>query len=694
MITLENKNLILSFDETGALHRFYSKLSGWEITNNTGHTEIFRLMLPLENFYKEGKLFTSKRNNMACGVQQKPPRVQADESCVVFTWDTIQSQFGGTHDITVTARISIDDNAVFFAMEINNRSNVTVENAYYPCFSPFCLPDKKEQFELFTRVYSSAQRIPIFPKFANLHGYYGIDTPTMCVGSNPQIPYVLLRNEKQGLAVMIGERSFDPLFYKLTLNPGYGESMGSWWPEEDTIGGKEVYAEFSPGQLSFIAPGETRSLVPVMMQPYVGDWTAGMDIYRKRRSMYFAKSTPPAWIDKPHSWLQCHINSPEDELRMRFTELPALAKECKDAGIAAIQLVGWNDGGQDQGNPCHDPDPRLGTFEELKAAIAECAKIGVHIILFSKFNWADEGRADYHQNLKQYTVKDPFGNPAYFKGYQYQSLSQLADTRVKRLIPLCFNHEGTMHLLKQEFNKMIALGAQGTLYDECFHHWPSWLCFDKNHTHKRPAPTQGMDLEFPKMMLKDAPKDFAMCGEALYDGMFEEYHVSYFRSEDENLVPLERYVANDCRIMTSVVGFHDRNMINQCLMYNFIISYEPYNFKGKPTDFPLTIAYGKQMHALREELCDYVWDGEFLHTKGAQVKQASGAPHAPYSVFRNQKNNKLAAVITNYKNEPVDVTVCFDQAEIEKYRLVDGAWEAYNGSLTLPPHSAAVVLQK
>ena len=32
--------------------------------------------------------------------------------------------------------------------------------------------------------------------------------------------------------------------------------------------------------------------------------------------------------------------------------------------------------------------------------------------------------------------------------------------------------------------------------------------------------------------------------------------------------------------MTAVTGFNDRNMVNQCLMYRYIISYEPYNFKG------------------------------------------------------------------------------------------------------------------
>ena len=60
-------------------------------------------------------------------------------------------------------------------------------------------------------------------------------------------------------------------------------------------------------------------------------------------------------------------------------------------------------------------------------------------------------------------------------------------------------------------------------------------------------------------------------------------------------------------------------MINQCLLYRYIISYEPYNFKGMPEDYPLTLAYGKQMDALRTELREYFWDGEFRDKVGATV---------------------------------------------------------------------------
>ena len=98
------------------------------------------------------------------------------------------------------------------------------------------------------------------------------------------------------------------------------------------------------------------------------------------------EAVPPQWVRSLHAWQQIHVNSPEDELRIPFSQLPKIGRDCVKRGVKAIQLVGWNKGGQDQGNPCHDPDPRLGGFEELKKAIGKIQEMGVKVILFAKFS--------------------------------------------------------------------------------------------------------------------------------------------------------------------------------------------------------------------------------------------------------------------------------------------------------------------
>ena len=99
-------------------------------------------------------------------------------------------------------------------------------------------------------------------------------------------------------------------------------------------------------------------------------------------------------------------------------------------------------------------------------------------------------------------------------------------------------------------------------------------------------------------------------------------------------------------MMIAVSGFNDREMINACLLYRFVISYEPYNFKGHLDDFPLTMEYGRKMDALRTRYKEYLWDAEFRDTLGAEVL-VEGKPYANYSVFGRVGATRRAVVIAN-----------------------------------------------
>ena len=71
-------------------------------------------------------------------------------------------------------------------------------------------------------------------------------------------------------------------------------------------------------------------------------------------------------------------------------------------GVKAVQIVGWNDGGQDQGNPSHDTDSRLGSFEDLRQAIKQIQELGIQVILFAKFTWADRATEWFREELRDF----------------------------------------------------------------------------------------------------------------------------------------------------------------------------------------------------------------------------------------------------------------------------------------------------
>jgi len=244
---------------------------------------------------------------------------------------------------------------------------------------------------------------------------------------------------------------------------------------------------------------------------------------------------------------------------------------------------------------------------------------------------------------------------------------------------------------------MLVLGADGILFDECQHHGPALLCFDPDHGHRSGAPVYANDrklIENFRRLAQKANPEFLFAGEACYDWEMEAYHLAYFRTENKQHVPLSRYLLTEGLYMTAVTGFNDRNMINQCLLYRYIISYEPYNFKGRLEDFPLTLEYGKQMDALRRELRNYFWEGEFCGTRGAEVR-LEGKPHHPYAVFLNRKSGKYGVVVANYDEQRtvrLDVQLT-DGSKLQRYRLVDDPeWKSMEGGIVLPPCSAGVVV--
>jgi hypothetical protein len=685
---LKTKSLELRFcADTGALVSAVAPETGWVIHRRAELGLSWRLLVPVNE---------ELRNNPVYGEKQRVSTAECGDDFVRFTWDRVSSERAGELDIKIEITVRAEDGGAVWYTRVENNSPYVVESVYSPYLGDLSHPQGASWFKTFLYNYATAIEWDLWPSFTMLEGDHSTDYPTQfstgC--SNPCSPYFLMRSETQGLYAGVKDSRAEYVAWHCELRPGYDSAIDGRVPEMDEIAGKPVHTRFAPVHMCYIQPGGAEDLTPIMLHAFVGGWQKGIDIYRRWRDSWAREAKGPAWTRDPHSWLQLHINSPEDELRMRFTELPKVAEECAKYGVKAIQLVGWNDGGQDQGNPSHSFDARLGTFDELKQAIADCQALGVKVILFSKFTWADRALEWFRKDLIDCAAKDPYGDYYHYMGYEYQTPAQLLDINAKRLIPMCFGSEKYMDVCKREFKKLLDLGCDGTLYDECQHHSPAQLCFDTAHNHKYGWPVYQNDREFVRMLrgVEGVPEDFLFAGEACYDWELEEYELAYFRSRKTTHLPVSRYMRPHAQLMTAVSGFNDRNMVNQCLMYRYVISYEPYNFKGWLHDYPDTIAYGSKMDALRTEYRRFFWDGEFRDVCGANVVRTDGAPHHPYVRYQAQ-DGRSALVISNYQDEPVCVTASLDEGALSKYRTVDeDVWHPVAGGIQIPVRSAVIVV--
>jgi predicted TIM-barrel fold metal-dependent hydrolase len=377
----------------------------------------------------------------------------------------------------------------------------------------------------------------------------------------------------------------------------------------------------------------------------------GFAPYRDWRTTWFTPPVGPAWARDIHRWYQLHLNSPEDELRHRFTELPAIAAQMVEHGITALQLVGWNHGGQDRGNPFHDPDPRLGTWEELREAIAAIRAMGLKVILFAKFTWIDRSHPYFAAEGHRHCTKDAFGDAHWYCGYEYFTIAQWTGVNVRRFAPTCPLSPAWREVAAREFRKLIALGADGMLFDENQHHGGASHCFDPSHNHPVPASIWDGDRQLARLFREIAAAEapgFLIAGEDTNDTCLPWYAMNYARCSDTHRGMI-RWIDSHTPWMMNVHGLDDREQVNLCVLWRYVMELEPLHFKGLLSDAPRSARYAHQADALRTRWRSWLWDGTLQLHRGATVEQADGPTWKPaerWNVFV-APDGRRAIVILN-----------------------------------------------
>jgi hypothetical protein len=150
-------------------------------------------------------------------------------------------------------------------------------------------------------------------------------------------------------------------------------------------------------------------------------------------------------------------------------------------------------------------------------------------------------------------------------------------------------------------------------------------------------------------------------------------------------------------IMMAVTGHDDREKINAWLMYRYVLSYEPLNFKGFLDDFPLTVEYGKKADDLRRRYRAEPWDAIFEDRLGAEVSDDGGKPHRDYTVFRQAESGRRAVVIVNHhpeKDLKAGVTIEGCRGNLFAGSPEEPDARGVQGDVLVPARSVVVVFER
>jgi hypothetical protein len=685
-VVLEDEELLVAFDAlSGALTRLERKSTHWVIERRPELAISFRLHAPLPH----------RRYNFVLGQQQKAAWVEkVGPNKVSLEWKNLLSQHGGVLPMTFAAVMTLEKGALRFDATLVNDSPLWVETIDYPYFGDFNPPTPETRLEAKTMWYGDLPSEEIYPNFKNDKGYWGVFYPTKTFDSNRSL-FCLIQALHEGLYVEMSDPTQRYLLqYTFEQHPGVVSSVDNLVPQEVVIGDHPTQLEVRTTHFVFAHPHSTVKLVPIVMRGYDGDWHAGVDLYKAWRKTWFKPPLTPAWVRDIHSWQQLQIDSPEQDYRVHYNELVEYGEECARNGVKVIQLVGWNHGGQDGGDPSQDTEPGLGTRQQLVNAIAKVQAMGVKIVLFGKLNWVDLTTPWYEEELHQYEATDPYGIPYQHGGYSYFTPTQLAGINNHRRAVMDFQCLAYRGIATREFQKLLSLGAAGWLFDENCHHGPVKYSFAPDHGYPPPAFIYGGDMPLAAQLRAAADKfdrDFLFAGEGHQQWLMQYYPLSYFRINASS-TPVDRYVDPQAPLMVTVTGFDDREKLNLILLYRYIISYEPFNFKGHVTDFPLTLAYGKKIDALRRRYRAWLWEGEFRDTLGAEL--TANGPHR-YSVFVAPSGKRAVVVINPDREKSLTTKVNLPNSGVLLLATPEQP-EARPASTTveISPRSAAVVIEQ
>jgi hypothetical protein len=685
-VVLQDKELLVAFDSgSGALVRMERKSTRWSIERRPALGVSFRLHAPLPD----------RRDNFVIGQKQRAASVEKiSENQVRLQWKDLVSEHGGILGITFTATVTLKDGALTFDGTLENDSSLSVETIDYPYFGDLNPPTPDTPMQTEHMFVGNLAGDEIYPHFTNEHGYWGSDFPLKTIQSH-ESQICLMQTPQEGIYVGMHDPTVRYLLqFTFEQHPGLVQWITSAVPRQDEISGIPVHLEFRACHFVFAHPHSTVKLAPIVLCTYSGDWHAGIDIYKKWRATWFLAPRIPDWAKDVHSWQQLQVDGAEQDYTIPYREIVKYGEECAKNGIGAIQLVGWNHGGQDGGDPSLDTDPGLGTWQDLHDAIAQIQAKGVKMILFGKLYFADLTTQFYKDELYKYQATDPYGVAYQASSYSYTTPTQLAgiNNRRRAIMDVCC--QAYRDIATSEFQKTVALGASGWLFDELLWHDGFLYSFSPNHGYNPPGYLFAGDMPMAAQFRAAASKvnsEFLFAGEGPQDWLMQYYPFGYYRINADTK-HVSRYIDSQAPLMVAIRGFDDRETLNLILLYRYIISYEPYNFKGHVTDFPLTLAYGKKIDALRRKYKAWIWDAEFRDTLGASL--SSDGMHR-YTVYRTAAGKRAVIVVNLETSKTITATLDIpNSGSLMSASPEQPDTKPVSGPLNIPARSAIVVMEQ
>lgn len=663
---LENDAIRVALDDrTGAVVSLLNKATGTELIAEPRLAENFRVLLPIPDL----------QCNYIRGTEQPLAAARQSGSGFELRWDGPLVNEHGRFDLDVTLWVELAGPAVQFRCQVRNRTQHDIAEVWFAMLGGLMglgHGDEARDTKLLVPYSNTGWRQDLFRDFGNTRGQT-LGVPggehSFSYPGYMSMPWVSLYHpgRDEGLYFAALEDAPRVKAVCFSLDCLAQDRPSGNWPRKEEIGDLPLGVRMSWVHFPYTRPGRTFSSATVQLQFHRGDWRGSAELYRQWFTARH-KPIPPGstWIRRDTACMHTMFMLPEDNINVRFKDIPAWARSAADHDVGHVMIAGWNVGGHDRGYPYYQPDPRLGTWEELQAGVRACHDLGLHVSFFVNCQPVDMSTEWYKRELHKYRFQDRHGQ-LYFV-INYWGMGTLGARSRFTATPFCeINpaHPQVRELLIRQLRRLVEIGADGLHIDKFFQH-----SFDFNPLLGDASPDLAQHegcLRFIEELLaagRAINPHFCVSFEGNWDRLLAYADTIWWGGGED--IPLKEAFPQ-VALIAGIEQPFDFNRVNRAVLQGQNLLIGPANYCRDMNYPPMRelADYIGQVTRIRRELFDIVSLGRKLDASDGlyQCRPATlrlaepfaASPLARWSVFRDARTGRRAAILANFSPGPLEL---------------------------------------
>ena len=635
---IQGNKLILKVNDDGSEIMWYSE----ELpTASPCGTDIFRVIL--DNGLEREISVLSK--------DQKGVVTSDNNGNLTLTYNSLTDETGQRYNISMKIRIENSDGALRFNTEVENRSDVRVNEVQCPFVTLSVIADKSTERDILYRPYGTGERLPNpIKSIRELNHSEYVMGDYEYVWRAGAYPYPLsmawIGVESGGHFLYLGRH--DEALRTCSL------SVGS------SARGKDDEMVMTVSHYIAAQKGETISCGEVVLTLMEGTWKDGADFYMKWASNYFHAPKVPEWVKNMTGWQRIILKHQFGKIFFTYNDLVKVYENGRKYGLDTLLVFGWWRGCFDNGYPVYEPDEALGGAEELKRAISEIHKLGGNVILYNNGVLLDVATDFYRQHGDEIEKKNMDGAP-YIEFYPFADRGMMARSfgGHKSFSSACHASEKWKEKLIENAKIKLSFDPDSIFFDQLGGHLPR-LCFNPNHKHGvRIDEDVPYKIENVKAVRNAIPADKCIGTENVLDAMascFDFSHGCLNAGYKRFCFPsIFRYAFPDV-VVTNRFAHDEKPIFRHELNYAFVngLRFDVSIYRGRLIDVSGLPNYAEHLHKLiklKEEYREFFYDGRFIGDDRSIEKPL----FITANLFADQSGNRLLAL---WNESDSEYTIC------------------------------------